>query len=218
MRAAVGRYYKTEAAITNTIGCVLLRGIFFTGSTEVVEAPSDFSKHIVRYKGYELTDSPEIEQRLDLMFQRADIRFSDSYGSTDLGSTRGLPALTLPRLGQQAFKGLVLTSYFRRCAITGTRIEPTLEAAHIRPVALEGHHRVDNGLLLRSDVHTLFDRGYLGLDDGYRLQVSRRLRADWGNGQEFYDRAGSVIAVPAAPRDRPAKEAVVWHMDSIFLS
>ena len=36
-----------------------------------------------------------------------------------------------------------------------------LQAAHIRPVTKEGPHRVDNGLLLRSDIHTLFDQGYV---------------------------------------------------------
>lgn len=81
----------------------------------------------------------------------------------------------------------------------------------------QGEHRVDNGLLLRSDVHTLFDHGFLGVDDKYRLQVSARLRADFGNGQEFYDRAGSVIALPDHRSERPSKEAVSWHMDTKFL-
>ncbi|MEV4473927.1 HNH endonuclease signature motif containing protein [Nonomuraea sp. NPDC049504] len=59
---------------------------------------------------------------------------------------------------------VVLHAYERRCAISGDRIRPVLQAAHIRPVAVGGEHRLDNGLLLRSDVHTLFDRGYLAVD------------------------------------------------------
>lgn len=43
----------------------------------------------------------------------------------------------------------------------GEKIPPVLQAAHIRPVTEGGRHRVDNGLLLRSDVHTLFDKGSL---------------------------------------------------------
>jgi putative restriction endonuclease len=111
---------------------------------------------------------------------------------------------------------MVLTSYGRRCAVTGSRIEPTLEAAHIRPVSASGVHRLDNGLLLRSDVHTLFDAGYLGIDERYRLHVSRRLRDDWSNGQEFYDRSGSTIALPDKRVDRPAREFITWHMDTKF--
>ena len=79
------------------------------------------------------------------------------------------------RLGQRSFQAVVLNAYHNRCAITGTKIRPVLEAAHIRPVTAGGEHRLDNGLLLRSDVHTLFDRGYLGVDPAYRLRVSPRL-------------------------------------------
>ena len=74
----------------------------------------------------------------------------------------GCPALA-GALGQAAFKALVQEAYGRRCAVTGDKIVPVLQAAHIRPVTAEGENRVDNGLLLRSDVHTLFDRGYLGV-------------------------------------------------------
>jgi putative restriction endonuclease len=91
-------------------------------------------------------------------------------------------------------------------------------AAHVRPVTQGGEHRLDNGLLLRSDVHTLFDRGYLGIDSGYRLRVSPRLREEFANGDQYYARVGQVIAVPAHPRERPAREFVEWHMDERFLA
>jgi HNH endonuclease len=57
-------------------------------------------------------------------------------------------------------------------------------------------HRLDNGLLLRSDIHTLFDRGYLGVDPQHRLLVSPRLRADFSNGDQVYAKAGQVIDLP----------------------
>jgi putative restriction endonuclease len=47
-------------------------------------------------------------------------------------------------------------------------------------VAEGGEHRLDNGLLPRSDVHTLFDRGYLAVDSRHRLLVSPRLHEDFG--------------------------------------
>lgn len=217
----VAHYRRAAPDHGARIGCVLLRDLFFPPPGNAIPAPADFSPNVVRYKGYDLEDgSHDVSARLDAILGSADIRLSDLYeGGPSLvtGPTRGLPQLTRPRVGQQAFKGLVLTSYHRRCAITGGRIEPTLQAAHIRPVAMQGEHRVDNGLLLRSDVHTLFDQGYLGLDEHHRLQVSTRLQADWGNGQEFYDRSGQVIALPERNVDRPSREAVVWHMDTVFL-
>ena len=76
-----------------------------------------------------------------------------------------------------------------------------LQAAHIRPVTEGGEHCLDNGLLLRSDVHTMFDRGYLAIDDNYRLLVSPRLRGEFGNGERFYAKAGEVMQ---------------WHIDTVF--
>ena len=79
-----------------------------------------------------------------------------------------------------------------------------------------GEHRLDNGVLLRSDVHTMFDRGYLGVTPDYKLQVSARLRADFGNGDEFYAKHGEIIRLPQHQSDRPNSEFLEWHMDEVF--
>jgi hypothetical protein len=71
------------------------------------------------------------------------------------------PTLVPRRLGQGAFRVLVTETYGRRCAVTGEPVLPVLDAAHIRPVSQGGLHSLSNGLLLRTDVHTLFDRGYV---------------------------------------------------------
>lgn len=67
---------------------------------------------------------------------------------------------------------MVGDTYHWRCAITGAKIRPVLEAAHILPVSpvYGGENRLDNGLLLRSDVHRMFDLGYLSVDTQYRLR------------------------------------------------
>lgn len=91
-----------------------------------------------------------------------------------------------------------------------------LQAAHILPVTAGGEHRLDNGLLLRSDVHTLFDRGYLSVDPGHRLLVSPRLREDFGNGDQFYARAGQVIDMPERRADRPRSHFLERHVDEVF--
>ena len=120
--------------------------------------------------------------------------------------------------GEGGFKALVHGAYRDRCSVTGHKIRPTLQAAHILPVGRGGEHRVDNGLLLRSDVHTMFDRGYIGVDPSYKLHVSRRLRDEFGNGDEFYEREGSVIALPESEIDKPNKNFLTWHMDEVFLT
>ena len=49
-----------------------------------------------------------------------------------------------------------------------------------------GAARVDNGLLLRLDIHRLFDRGYVTVDRDYRFVVSRRLKEEFDNGRTYY--------------------------------
>jgi putative restriction endonuclease len=122
------------------------------------------------------------------------------------------------RLGQGTFRSLVTDAYERRCALTGEKILPVLQAAHIRPVTEGGKHRVDNGLLLRSDVHTLFDRGYLSVRPDHRLLVSSRLRQEFENGEFYYRLAGEPIRLPARPEDRPSSEFLEWHADTRFVA
>ncbi|MEV4012499.1 hypothetical protein AB0J35_18520 [Nonomuraea angiospora] len=66
-------------------------------------------------------------------------------------------------------------------------------------------------------MHTLFDRGYLAINPKHHLLVSPRLREEFGNGEEFYRRAGQEINVPDRPRDRPHSETLEWHLDEVFL-
>jgi putative restriction endonuclease len=120
------------------------------------------------------------------------------------------------RLGQNEFRAKVFNAYHRRCAVTGAKIWPTLQAAHILPVTEGGEHRLDNGLLLRSDVHTMFDHGYLSVTPDFKLKVSPRLRNDFGNGEQFYAKEGQDIALPDHDADRPNLDFLEWHRTRVF--
>lgn len=93
-----------------------------------------------------------------------------------------------------------------------------MQAVHIRPIAQGGEHRVDNGLLLRSDVHTLFDLGYVTVDPEFHLRVSPLLRDEFGNGDDLYAReaSGEPIALPHRQANRPSREALEWHGHTTF--
>ncbi|HEX4830860.1 MAG TPA: HNH endonuclease [Trebonia sp.] len=213
-REPIGRNEDPE------IGCVLVRDTTFFPDDMSHEPPPKFASSIVQGKGYDLGD-PEAESYFHVLMQLVlgtpipvDLKLGRPWHAT--GPVFGEPRLAPYRLAQRAFQGVVLTAYHGRCAISGSKIRPVLQAAHIRPVTADGENRLDNGLLLRSDVHTLFDRGYLAVDPGHRLLVSPRLRADFGNGAEFYAKAGSVIALPDRRPDRPGREFLQWHLDTIF--
>ena len=201
------------------IGCILLDGVFFVEDDLSLPAPPDFAGNIVRGKGYSLEQGSFVDRAFEQLLAHSGVRVMGDDGTPTVvpGPVfRDAPQLVLARAGQRSFRAAVTAAYDRRCAITGSHIVPVLQAAHIRPVAEHGENRVDNGLLLRSDVHTLFDAGYLGLDERYRLQVSPRLRIDFGNGAEFYAKHGETVRVPERRADRPDRTVLQWHMDEVF--
>ena len=108
---------------------------------------------------------------------------------------------------------MITDTYQRHCAVTGEKALPALEAAHIRGVAEGGRHLVENGLLLRSDVHRLFDAGYVTVTPEYRFRVSRGLRDDFDNGEPYYPLDGAKIWLPKGVQERPAREFLEWHGD-----
>jgi putative restriction endonuclease len=222
MRARIGHYRREPISPGEDpeIGCLFLRDVRFFPAGSLVDPPPAFAPNIVQGKGFDFADvavSSYFEHLLQMLLGGV-IELDVSQPWHRDGPVFGDPRLAPYRLGQQAFKAKVLDAYHRRCAITGSKIWPVLEAAHIRPVTEGGEHRLDNGLLLRSDVHTLFDRGYLGVDPAYRLQVSPRLRQDFGNGERFYAQAGQVVALPERRAERPQREFLEWHLDEKFMA
>lgn len=220
MREQVGKYRRQPIGPYDDpeIGCVLLNEVKFVPQDSVTPAPDDFSKHIVQGKGYDV-GVPSSNSVIDLFVQQLmiSVDLADSRNTRRIdGPVFGEPRLVRPRLGQGGFQALVHDAYERRCSITHHKIAPTLQAAHIKPVSKGGEHRLDNGVLLRSDVHTMFDRGYLGVTPDFKLQVSLRLRAEFGNGDEFYARQGEVIRLPQHQSDHPNSEFLEWHMDEVF--
>jgi putative restriction endonuclease len=121
-----------------------------------------------------------------------------------------------PRLGQGLFRVEVTDAYHRACAVTGEHSLPALEAAHIRPYVQGGEHRVDNGLLLRSDLHRLYDRGYVTVTPDYVFRVSDRLRDEFQNGRSYYGLDGAKIAVPERELWWPKRELLEWHQNRVF--
>jgi HNH endonuclease len=220
MQARIGHYRRAPIGLGEdpVIGCLFVRDVRFFPDDATVAPPPRFAPNIVQGKSYDLADSSVASYFGELLQLTlgavVELDFSQPWHRP--GPVFGDPRLAPYRLGQCSFKAVVLDAYHRRCAISGTHIPPVLQAAHIRPVTEGGEHRLDNGLLLRSDIHTLFDRGYLGVDTSYRLRVSPRLRADFSNGDQFYAKAGQVIELPERRADRPYREFLEWHLDEVF--
>lgn len=204
--------HREPAEISRPLGCTILVQPFFWPRDRWIPVPGDWKRNIVTGKGYGV-DSPagsalwsEVRARLDrsaLMEVGAVAEEQERYGT---------PVTIRPRLGQGAFRVEVTDAYSRRCAITGERTLPALEAGHIRPYAKNGPHEIRNGILLRSDLHSLFDQGYLTVTLDYRVEVSRRIREEFENGRHYYALHGQTLAVlPCREDERPAPEFLEWH-------
>ncbi|MGQ0552699.1 MAG: HNH endonuclease [Planctomycetota bacterium] len=123
------------------------------------------------------------------------------------------------REGQSSFRLSVLKAYGSRCALTQERVVPVLEAAHIQPYFGQASNHIQNGLLLRADLHKLYDAGLITISpDNYRLKVSERVRAEYSNGHEYYDMEKDGVAVER-PKNRaawPSPDALAWHREVVF--
>ena len=146
------------------IGCILLTQPFFFDESDWFPPP-EWKAPTVRGKTYDLnTEAGKfIWKKIEHIWAKNKILELDKhYGGITANQDRyGKEILIKPRLGQGAFKVLVTDAYNRSCAITNERALPVLEAAHIKSFLAHGPHEVRNGVLLRSDMHKPFDRGYL---------------------------------------------------------
>lgn len=113
------------------------------------------------------------------------------------------------RQGQRGFRDALKNAYGGMCAVTRCTVVEVLEAAHIKGYKGPKTNHVQNGLLLRADIHTLFDMGLIGINpDTWKVVIHKDLRS--GSYGDFHD---STIQVPTEPHQRPNKEALVAHLE-----
>ncbi len=217
MRSRIIQYRPTERDLRRDfpIGCRILTQPFFLTENEWISVPSSWSPNIVSFKSYDTRDEDgaylwnALESRLSAA--------APSGGFAEEAQRFGHPVLVKPRLGQGAFRVLVTDIYNRRCAVTSEKTLPALEAAHIQPFAKGGEHRPDNGILLRRDIHSLFDLGYVTITPDLHFEVSRRIRDEFSNGRDYYAMHGREIAVPEKSEFKPNRDALDWHNQHRFL-
>lgn len=218
MRRRIAKYRKAKLELADDphIGCIILTSPFFFDEIDWIPIPKDFSLSIQQGKTYDTAEGEgrKLWERVQALLQHK--QAGDVVEAPEPREMYGKPLLHRPRLGQGSFRLLITDTYERHCAVTGERALPTLEAAHIRSVTCGGQHRVDNGLLLRSDVHRLFDKGYVTVTPDHRFRVSGRLKTEFDNGKPYYPLDGQEIWLPSSAEQRPSREFLEWHADTVF--
>ncbi|MGE0191698.1 MAG: HNH endonuclease [Planctomycetota bacterium] len=155
----------------------------------------------------------------DASLAEAEKEWQGQFQLVDADARAVRTARTVVREGQGCFRARLLDAYGRRCAVTGERTEPVLDAAHIQPYLGPASNHLQNGLVLTKEFHTLFDAGLVGITPDLDVRISRHIRDRWSNGKRYYAYEGRKLAVlPSRAEDRPSPAALEWHLDTLFRS
>jgi putative restriction endonuclease len=209
-----------------TIGCLILANPIFFNVSDWLPSPSDWQKNLVQGKKYDSTigNGKDLWDKIEFLLHKYRLfdhqkEYQNQFvvEEENLGNRYGSEILTRIRLGQGAFRVLITDAYDRKCAISGEKTLPVLDAAHIKPYDQEGPHSISNGLLLRTDLHKLFDRGYLTITNDYKIEVSRRIKEEFENGRDYYKYHGNnLITIPSGQTDKPSKKFIDWHNQNVY--
>lgn len=209
---------RIDADPAGRIGCCLIAEATFFPRDQWIRTPSDWHPRTQTGASYDLSQGEGMRVWHECLARiAARAPAATAWKAAEPTPRYGMPTTYLPRLGQGIFRVQVLDAYDRACAVTGEHSLPVLEAAHIRPYAVGGEHAVANGLTLRTDLHRLFDRGYITVDERLRLVVGRRLKDEFDNGRTYYERNGAALLLPQDPALHPAPAALHWHRENVFL-
>ncbi len=111
------------------------------------------------------------------------------------------------RVGQPKFRRDLLSAYQNRCAVTGCDVPEALEAAHIVPYKGADANHVTNGLVLRSDIHALFDKFRIAVDTNTMTLIIHPNLED----TSYSNLSEAPITVPTNIQLHPSRKALDYH-------
>jgi len=107
------------------------------------------------------------------------------------------------RQDQAGFRAKLLIAYGNGCCVTGCSVDAVLEAAHIVPYSGIESNNICNGLILRADIHALYDRDLLSIAPDYSVHLSKKLKET-----VYGDLEGMVIRFPRSREDFPSQNSL----------
>lgn len=223
MVARIRKYRSRESLADSSrpdgfiVGCIMISEPVFFADGDWVREPAGWQQNIVKGKRIDLLHG-EGQRIFSECLQRSQVAAREPVTMAIAldAARRGEPVLIEPRLGQGTFRLALVSVYGGACAVTHEHSLPVLDAVHIKPFATGGLHSLSNGLLLRADVHRLYDKGYVTVTGDCDFKVSERLMDDYHNGREYLRFDGTSIAVPRAPTEQPSRELLDWHAHEVF--
>ena len=184
------------------IGCIVLSNCEFWENGEYLNIEDfnlSFPKEVVKLKYFDEDDL--IKNSLSLP-EKKDFELVSAVRERFENVT------TTKRDGQARFKRRMLEIYSNKCCISGEEIPELLDAAHIQPYINNSSNHIQNGLLLRKDLHTLFDNGLLSISQNYTISLSPLIKSKY-----YLDFKEKSLSLPANNRDYPSKQALKLRED-----
>ncbi len=141
-------------------------------------------------------------------FEEQATGYDEPFNPTNVSDgRRRMFAAIVRRQGQQAFRNKLLSAYNNQCAVTRCRTAWVLEAAHITPYRGIKTNALQNGLLLRADIHTLFDLALISIEPRkIRIHVSSLL-----DGSHYVEFDGKEPIFPRSAASQPSRAALEEH-------
>ena len=119
------------------------------------------------------------------------------------------------RRGQAKFRRDLLKAYKGRCAITACNISEALEAAHVVPYCLTGDNDISNGILLRADLHTLFDCNLIRINpDTHSIELDGYLMVS--HDYSYLPKFRPFLEAPKGAIDSKWRNALRWRFNEYY--
>lgn len=179
------------------IGCIVLSNCEFWENGEYLNIEDfniSFPKEVVKLK-YFYED--------DLIKNSLSLPEKKDFELVSAAREKFENVTTTKRDGQARFKRKMLETYSNKCCISGEETPELLEAAHIQPYINKSSNHIQNGLLLRKDLHTLFDNGLLNISQLYKIRLSPQIKSKY-----YLDFEGKSLSLPLEERNYPSKQAL----------
>ncbi|BAP31994.1 uncharacterized protein CHSO_2957 [Chryseobacterium sp. StRB126] len=184
-----------------------------------LEDQSDLENHIKKSLGlcfYNLGFIKESEYLQTADYLNSSIKETEIsyFNIDDIKDDRKKIAIQIyARRGQKKFREELINVYNKKCAITQCQIVEMLEAAHIYSFKGSDTNKIPNGILLRSDIHTLFDLGLISINpENHMVQISNKISHD-----EYYTKLHQTkISLPTRAEDYPSSDSLRYHFENVF--
>ena len=175
--------------------------------TSIVELHPYLSYHddsTVRFRRRKTSSVSEI----DISLEKTESHEDFDVSSIEEARERIVKAINIRR-GQGKFRRELLAAYDGKCCVTDCDTKEVIEAAHIVPYRGAKTNDVRNGLILRSDLHTLFDRCMIWIDtESWSLVIDPELRSS-----QYSKLHGSKINLPSDQAKWPSIDALNQHKE-----